>query len=309
MEAIYFGDNTYWGSGAGSGPWVMADLENGLFSGESPSKNTQDPTVTTRLVTAVVKGEAGHWAIRGGNAQYGSLGTWYDGPRPDVDGYNPMSKEGAIILGIGGDNSNSAQGTFYEGVMTSGYPSDDTENAVQANILAAGYAIASKNSGPEVTVGDAVSFHVTTPGYTGRYIQHVSGANSVVTTVLDSSSSAAARAAASFYVREGLGNSECYSFEAKDVSGSYLRHYNFQLQLNADDGTKQMHEDATFCLQSGLSGEADSSSIRSWSFPARYFRHYDNVLYIGQDNGPRQPEDAPSSYNNDVTFLIQSALG
>jgi hypothetical protein len=34
MEAIYFGDSTGWGSGSGSGPWIMADLENGLFSGE-----------------------------------------------------------------------------------------------------------------------------------------------------------------------------------------------------------------------------------------------------------------------------------
>lgn len=51
-----------------------------------------------------------------------------------------MSKEGAIILGIGGDNSLGAQGTFYEGVMTSGYPSDDTENAVQSDIISAGYS-------------------------------------------------------------------------------------------------------------------------------------------------------------------------
>ena len=33
----------------------------------------------------------------------------------------------------------AAVGTFYEGVMTSGYPSDATENSVQANITAAGY--------------------------------------------------------------------------------------------------------------------------------------------------------------------------
>jgi hypothetical protein len=50
-----------------------------------------------------------------------------------------MKKQGAIILGIGGDNSHSAIGTFYEGAMTSGYPSDATENSVQANIVAAGY--------------------------------------------------------------------------------------------------------------------------------------------------------------------------
>jgi hypothetical protein len=56
-----------------------------------------------------------------------------------VAGYNPMKKEGAIILGIGGDNSHGSAGTFYEGVMTAGYPSDATENSVQANITAAGY--------------------------------------------------------------------------------------------------------------------------------------------------------------------------
>ncbi|WP_175609304.1 cellulose binding domain-containing protein, partial [Streptacidiphilus griseoplanus] len=65
--------------------------------------------------------------------------TYYNGARPNVSGYNPMKKQGAIILGIGGDNSHGATGTFYEGVMTSGYPSDATENAVQANITAAGY--------------------------------------------------------------------------------------------------------------------------------------------------------------------------
>ena len=75
-----------------------------------------------------------------GDATSGSLSTFYSGVRPDVTGYNPMHKEGAIILGIGGDNSDGAEGTFYEGVMTSGYPSDDTEDSVQANIVAAGYA-------------------------------------------------------------------------------------------------------------------------------------------------------------------------
>lgn len=68
-----------------------------------------------------------------------------------------MNKEGAIILGIGGDNSNGAQGTFYEGVMTSGYPSDATENSVQANIVAAKYAVASLTSGPAVSLEHATA--------------------------------------------------------------------------------------------------------------------------------------------------------
>ncbi len=139
MEAIYFGNIKVWGYGAGNGPWIMADLENGLFSGVNQKYNAGDPTISHRYLTAIIKGEPNHWAIRGGNAQSGGLGTFYDGKRPNVSGYNPMKKEGAIILGIGGDNSHGAAGTFYEGVMTSGYPTNATEDAVQANIVAAGY--------------------------------------------------------------------------------------------------------------------------------------------------------------------------
>lgn len=140
MEAIYFGNIKVWGYGTGPGPWVMADLENGLFSGVNAGFNANDPTVNHRFLTAIIKGEPNHWSIRAGNAQSGGLSTYYDGPRPNVPGYNPMRKEGAIILGTGGDNSIGSAGTFYEGVMTSGYPSAATENAVQANIVAAGYA-------------------------------------------------------------------------------------------------------------------------------------------------------------------------
>ena len=31
MEAVYFGSSTGWGRGTGHGPWIMADLENGLL--------------------------------------------------------------------------------------------------------------------------------------------------------------------------------------------------------------------------------------------------------------------------------------
>nr|WP_243639409.1 arabinofuranosidase catalytic domain-containing protein [Streptacidiphilus pinicola] len=138
MEAIYFGNAKYWDTGAGNGPWIMADLENGLFSGSNiNSQNPGDPTVDYRFTTAMVKGESNQWAIRGGDAQSGGLSTFYSGPRPA--GYNPMHKEGAILLGIGGDNSDGGAGTFYEGAMTAGYPSDATENTVQTNINAAGY--------------------------------------------------------------------------------------------------------------------------------------------------------------------------
>lgn len=139
MEAIYFGNSKTWGFGSGNGPWVMADLENGLFSGVNVHLNSGDQSITSHYVTAIVKGRQNLWAIKAGNAQSGSLTTMYSGVRPNVSGYNPMHKEGAIILGIGGDNSKASAGSFFEGVMTSGYPSDATENSVQANIVATGY--------------------------------------------------------------------------------------------------------------------------------------------------------------------------
>jgi hypothetical protein len=144
MEAIYFGTEKSWGTGSGNGPWIMADMENGLFSGAGAGLNSADPTISDRFTTAMIEGESNQWAILGGNAQSGSLSTGYSGVRPS--GYNPMHKEGAIILGIGGDNSKSSAGTFYEGVMTSGYPSASTEAAVQANIVAAGYTTSSGGS-------------------------------------------------------------------------------------------------------------------------------------------------------------------
>ncbi|TEY86448.1 hypothetical protein BOTCAL_0008g00220 [Botryotinia calthae] len=303
MEAIYFGDSTGWGSGSGSGPWLMADLENGLFSGVGSGVNTGDPSITSRFFTAIVKGGPNLWALRGANAASGVLSTYYSGVRPTASGYNPMSKEGAIILGIGGDNSVSAQGTFYEGVMTTGYPSDATENSVQANIVAAKYATTSLTSGTALTVGSSISLRATTPGYTTRYIAHTGA--SVNTQVVTSSNATALKQQASWYVRTGLGNSACFSFESNDTPGSYIRHYNFGLLLNANDGTKAFHEDATFCPQAALNGQGNS--IRAWSYPTRYFRHYNNVLYAA-NNGGVHTFDAATSFNDDVSFVISTGF-
>jgi hypothetical protein len=64
--------------------------------------------------------------------------------------YQPMKKQGAIILATGGDNSNSAKGNFYEGFMASGVVSEETDAAIQENIVAVGYSgWNSPTSGPD----------------------------------------------------------------------------------------------------------------------------------------------------------------
>jgi hypothetical protein len=144
METSYFGNATAWYHGNPPGPWIMTDQENNLVGCVNPgstSKLCADlPSITSRFVTAVAKGEPHHWASLGGDAQTGDLTTMFDGPRVDSS-YDPMRKQGAIVLGNGGDNSNGSQGTFYEGVMTAGYPSDATDQQIQANVVAAKYDV------------------------------------------------------------------------------------------------------------------------------------------------------------------------
>ena len=154
MDAINLGTLCWFAPCTGSGPWVMADLENGLFSGGNGSNTANDGNAST-FVTALVKNNGTtSYAIKGGNAQSGGLSTWYNGALPDLGGYAPMHQEGAIVLGTGGDNSNSSIGSFFEGVMTSGYPTDAADNSVQANIVSVGYALPSEPATGEVAAGD-----------------------------------------------------------------------------------------------------------------------------------------------------------
>ncbi|MGW3156543.1 arabinofuranosidase catalytic domain-containing protein [Streptomyces sp. NPDC001089] len=140
MDAVSIATTCYFAPCSGSGPWVEADLENGMFQGDNGS-NTANKGNNSTYVTAVLKNNGQTtYALKGGNSQSGGLTTWWDGALPSRGGYRPMQQEGGIILGTGGDNSNWNMGSFFEGVMVSGYPTDAAENAVQANIVSVGYA-------------------------------------------------------------------------------------------------------------------------------------------------------------------------
>lgn len=119
------------------------------YGGGSVTKdNPASKPLTSDFVGLTLKGRTDGFALKGGDATTGKLQTMYDGPRPnrDVAGhcsktgtYQPMSKQGAIILATGGDNSNGGKGSFFEGFMTTGDASDATDDAIQANWVAVGY--------------------------------------------------------------------------------------------------------------------------------------------------------------------------
>ena len=149
METTYYGNQPSWYRGQAPGPWIMTDQENNLVGCVNPDPNDKYcadlPSISWRFVTATADGEPHHWRSMGGNAQGGDLKIMYDGGRiqNSRSSYDPMRKQGAILLGNGGDNSNGSSGTFYEGAMTAPgtFPTVETNQQLQANIVAAGYDV------------------------------------------------------------------------------------------------------------------------------------------------------------------------
>jgi len=134
--ALFFGIGL-WGKGTGSGPWFMADFTSGVWaggSGSSSETNLNNPSIQGDYAMGILKTYPSGYAIKVGDAQSGSLTTAYAGAAPTT-----LNLQGGIVLGIGADNSNVSYGTFFEGAITAGRPSDATDAAVLANVQAAKY--------------------------------------------------------------------------------------------------------------------------------------------------------------------------
>ena len=116
--------------------------------GEQTKFNPRSKPLPYPFVSLYLRGRTDGFVLKGGDATKGPLDTMYDGPRPycslagtcdrhkgdprnPVPSYQPMHKQGAIVLATGGDNSNSALGNFYEGIMVTGNTTDATDDLVQ----------------------------------------------------------------------------------------------------------------------------------------------------------------------------------
>jgi len=138
MNTLFFGKG-FWGSGADSAPWFMGDFEGGVWaggSGGSNVKNNMNPSMKgVQFALGILHTPVGKYALRMADVSKATdLTTAYDGTSPKSWG-----NAGGIVLGVGGDNSNNASGTFYEGALTKGSPTNDTDLLVMKNIQAVGY--------------------------------------------------------------------------------------------------------------------------------------------------------------------------
>jgi hypothetical protein len=135
----------------------------------------------------------------------------------------------------------------------------------------------------------------------GAFVKHDDADDLVVTAQVTAGSTATGKADATFVEAAGLANSTCVSFESVNKPGSYLRHQNFQLHLQANDGSALFSQDATFCPATGNSGQG--TSFQSVNYPGRYIRAFDGSVYLAS-NGGSNAWDTSVSWAADSSWLV-----
>ncbi len=181
MNAIYYGTDCWTKNCTGPGPWVGGDIENGMYFSDTGANPASIPEEDGTFVSAWEKNNGTtNFTVKYGNGHQGGLTETYSGPLPS--GYNPMKVQNSIELGTGGDNSIWGDGEFFEGAVLSGYPSDATENAVQASIVTADYSFTVQSGdqpfggAPAAVPGTVYAANYDTGGlYEGYYVNPVQG--------------------------------------------------------------------------------------------------------------------------------------
>ncbi|MER6670597.1 AbfB domain-containing protein [Amycolatopsis japonica] len=154
-------------------------------------------------------------------------------------------------------------------------------------------------SGADLPLDQARSFKVTTPGFTDRFLRHRDGL--ARTDVVNAGSGALLKADATFVVRRGLADPSCYSLEARNYPGNFLRHADFRVRLGGNDNTDLFRKDATFCAQPGPGGVR----LASVNELGTNMRHYAEEVYVATSGGGH-PFDNPVSYDQDVTWAVSA---
>jgi YVTN family beta-propeller protein len=102
----------------------------------------------------------------------------------------------------------------------------------------------------------------------------------------------------SFVVRPGLADQACISLESAAHPGQFMRHYAFRLKLNANDGSRQFAQDATFCTEPGLVGRG--VTLRSKNYPDHVLRQRNGQIWVD-----KQANDAAFAAN--ASFIPAAA--
>ncbi|WP_334523112.1 family 43 glycosylhydrolase [Streptomyces sp. B21-105] len=153
---------------------------------------------------------------------------------------------------------------------------------------------------PTLSSVDPVSVGATLPTHTDRSLQSVNFPGRYAAVRSDNlgyvdpvtvASTPAVKQSATFTVVPGLADPTCYSF--RDSAGRYLRHMDFRIRADANNGTAVFTKDATYCARPG--SVAGSVSLESYNYPGRYLRHYNYELRM-------------DTFQNTATFRADSSF-
>jgi hypothetical protein len=90
----------------------------------------------------------------------------------------------------------------------------------------------------------------------------------------------------------GLADPKGYSFV--DANGRYLRHRNFRIRFDTNDGTPLFKKDATFTATPG--SPTGSVTLESVNYPARSIRHRNHQLWL-------DPRQDTAAFRTDSSFI------
>lgn len=173
----------------------------------------------------------------------------------------------------------------------------------ETRVRAANRALIDASRGPTAPVtlptGQYRSLRVTTSGLTDRYVRHKDGA--VFTEVVNSGSPALLKNDATWRIVPGLADSGCYSFEARNYPGEYLRHREYRVYKEGGTGAL-FRADATFCPVHGANGGV---RLSAYNFPEQYLRHYNAELWLATPGGTHT-WDSPALFAEDTTWTVEA---
>jgi hypothetical protein len=160
--------------------------------------------------------------------------------------------------------------------------------------------------------GQLVSLESANPSNTNLFVTHDDADDVVVTSTVTAASSEQAKEDSTFVMTTGNNttatqNQGCVSFESVNRPGEFLRHENFVLHLQPDDGSTLFAQDSTFCPQAGNNGTG--TSFQSDNFAGRFLRVFQGGMYLAGDGiATGNAWDTSTGWTDDTSWLVQPAL-
>ncbi|MBP2474250.1 hypothetical protein JOF53_003122 [Crossiella equi] len=144
------------------------------------------------------------------------------------------------------------------------------------------------------------SLQVTTPGLSGSiFARHENGVGRI--SHVHGGSADLAKQDATWTVRPGLSDPNCYSFESVNIPDYYLRHELYRVRIAAKEPTDAFRGDATFCPRQGLSGTG--VSLEAANLKGRFIRHMSGEIWLANDSG-QFDFDRPHMFREDASWQV-----